>query len=639
MSATKRRYIGYLFDQIGTASRGRARRVAGMAVLLVFAMLGAAFAKDTAVPGQLVVQEPTLICLGFEWHIQGDDNENCRVEVAYREAGSENWREALPLFRAENKPYHNFYPPDKDGNCKRYWGKSLDNLSWGNKLAGSIFDLKPATEYEVRFHLKDPDGGEETRTVRARTRPVPVAYKDGRTLHVIPGNGGGNGTEKDPFRGFKAADEASLPGDIVLLHEGLYPGPLVVTKDGESGKPIVWRGVNEAKVIIDGGGAALAYEKGPAVVDLRRRNFVHLEHVTVSNGMWGVRLECGNDLVVRRCIIDNCDIGVAAWATQAYGRRFLICDNIIRGRKTWDLGVGPSAGTNVIGNEGIVPTGEGHVLCHNRIEGFSDGISFGDEHNEHINEDGSRGMTSCSLDVYGNEIVTCLDDGIETDDGWSNVRVFRNRITNTLMGFSCQPTFGGPVYFIRNACYNVNSFLKFNCEPSGMVIFHNTAFANIGWAGGGWHNAIMRNTIIASARYACIQTAGDKADFDYNGYLPSPMFGTMFMFMKGGKTLADFRANTGMEQHGVQLRLAEADVLLPDFANALLPSFLQNKKSAYRPGAVALDLSPKSRAVDAGVRLANVNDDFTGKAPDMGCYELNQPVPRYGPRPVSADAP
>jgi hypothetical protein len=607
---------------------------------MALVLLEAAFAENAAVPGQLVVQEPTLICLGFEWQIQGDDNENCRVEVAYREAGSENWREALPLFRVENKPYNNFSPPDKDGNRKRYWGKSLDNLSWGNKLAGSIFDLKPATEYEVRFNLKDPDGGEEKRTLRARTRPVPVAYKDGRILHVIPGNGGGSGTTNDPFRGLKAADEASLPGDIVLLHEGLYPGPLVVTKDGEAGKPIVWRGVNEAKVIIDGGGAAIASEKGSAVVDLRRRNYLYLEHVTVSNGMWGVRLECGNDLVVRRCIIDNCDIGIAAWATQAYGKRLLICDNILRGRKTWDLGFGPSVGTNVIGNEGIVPTGEGHVLCHNHIEGFSDGISVGCQYLY----DGSPGMNSCSIDVYGNEIVTCLDDAVETDNSWSNVRVFRNRITNALKGFSCQPTFGGPVYFIRNACYNVESFLKFHCEPSGMVIFHNTAFADRGWCGGNWHNAIMRNTIIASARYACIQTEGDKADFDYDGYLPSPAFGNMFMFtkdgdMKFGKTLADFRTSMGMEQHGVQLRLAEADVILPDFANALLPIFQRHRKGAYRPGVVALDLSSKSRAVDAGVRLANVNDDFTGKAPDMGCYELNQPVPCYGPRPVSADAP
>jgi len=37
-------------------------------------------------------------------------------------------------------------------------------------------------------------------------------------------------------------------------------------------------------------------------------------------------------------------------------------------------------------------------------------------------------------------------------------------------------------------------------------------------------------------------------------------------------------------------------------------------------------------AVDAGVRLANVNDGFTGNAPDMGALEVDRPLPVYGPR-------
>ena len=39
-----------------------------------------------------------------------------------------------------------------------------------------------------------------------------------------------------------------------------------------------------------------------------------------------------------------------------------------------------------------------------------------------------------------------------------------------------------------------------------------------------------------------------------------------------------------------------------------------------------------SKAVDAGVRLPNVNDGFAGAAPDLGAYELGQPPPVYGPR-------
>jgi hypothetical protein len=36
--------------------------------------------------------------------------------------------------------------------------------------------------------------------------------------------------------------------------------------------------------------------------------------------------------------------------------------------------------------------------------------------------------------------------------------------------------------------------------------------------------------------------------------------------------------------------------------------------------------------VDKGVRLPNVNDDFTGQAPDLGALETGKPLPVYGPR-------
>jgi hypothetical protein len=33
------------------------------------------------------------------------------------------------------------------------------------------------------------------------------------------------------------------------------------------------------------------------------------------------------------------------------------------------------------------------------------------------------------------------------------------------------------------------------------------------------------------------------------------------------------------------------------------------------------------------VAIPNVNDGFTGKAPDLGALEAGQPLPQYGPRP------
>jgi len=45
-------------------------------------------------------------------------------------------------------------------------------------------------------------------------------------------------------------------------------------------------------------------------------------------------------------------------------------------------------------------------------------------------------------------------------------------------------------------------------------------------------------------------------------------------------------------------------------------------------------LRPGAAAIDHGVVIPNVNDGFTGKAPDLGALEAGQPLPIYGPRPL-----
>ena len=52
-----------------------------------------------AVAGAVIVEPPTLICLGFEWEVSGDATRNAIVEVVFRKAGEKNWRDALPLLR------------------------------------------------------------------------------------------------------------------------------------------------------------------------------------------------------------------------------------------------------------------------------------------------------------------------------------------------------------------------------------------------------------------------------------------------------------------------------------------------------------------------------------------------------------
>src|SRR5438105_4614149 len=63
------------------------------AALLPYAGAAPAETKQIKVkPGELVIDPPTLINLGFEWVIEGDDNRNAKVEVSYRKQGEAQWR-------------------------------------------------------------------------------------------------------------------------------------------------------------------------------------------------------------------------------------------------------------------------------------------------------------------------------------------------------------------------------------------------------------------------------------------------------------------------------------------------------------------------------------------------------------------
>src|SRR5690242_1544892 len=140
-------------------------------VLLALALVTSpARAANGVTPGPFVIEPATLICLGFEWDITGDANRNATVEVSYRVAGQGAWSEGMPLLRigGERIMRAPYTVPDR--------------------FAGSIIDLRPDTEYEVRLTMKDPDGvaGTQVQNARVRTRGEPKAAPGGRVIHVYP---------------------------------------------------------------------------------------------------------------------------------------------------------------------------------------------------------------------------------------------------------------------------------------------------------------------------------------------------------------------------------------------------------------------------------------------------------------------
>jgi len=119
-------------------------------------------AGDNVVSKEFITEPPTLISLGFEWEIGGDDNRNAEVAVSYRKKGDQIWKQGLPLLRLQGEP-----------TISGPMAYTAPNM-----FAGSIFDLEPGTEYECRFVLTDPDGvdGKTDYLVTIGTRPEEMSW-------------------------------------------------------------------------------------------------------------------------------------------------------------------------------------------------------------------------------------------------------------------------------------------------------------------------------------------------------------------------------------------------------------------------------------------------------------------------------
>ena len=122
--------------------------------LFLLLIATAALASDRLEVLEVRVDRPTLHNLGVQLLIAGDDDRDARVDVRWRAVGDSVWRDALPLLRV--------------------WPETVW-IEVPAQFAGSVFDLRPATEYELELQAHDPDGGGGRHTVSATTRPIPPA--------------------------------------------------------------------------------------------------------------------------------------------------------------------------------------------------------------------------------------------------------------------------------------------------------------------------------------------------------------------------------------------------------------------------------------------------------------------------------
>jgi hypothetical protein len=383
-----------------------------------------AFAQNATTPGAITTPSPTNQGVAIEWAITGDANLNGVVTVRYRASGATAWKNGMALRRIP-----------AGTNTSGTFGSG--NGQWGNKHAGSLFDLEAGMIYDIELTLTDPDGGSMTAMTSVGTREIQAESANAPVKPVTPST-------------LTSVLNGAMPADVLLLGAGSYPA-FTVPRNGSPGMPIVIRGESVDSVIIGGR------------VTMNDRRYINLENVTV---MGEVRMNGASNMVVSGCRIRTTAGGITFMMGSGVPRDNRIVDNDIIGGATWVDNQLSADGYN--GGEGIQFTGSGHVICFNHIALFRDNISLMEY---------TEAFEQTSIDICNNDIEQATDDAIEADSAMGNVRILRNRITNCFDGISAQPNLGGPTYYLRNAMYN------WGCTPArpGAARCSATTSSSAGW--------------------------------------------------------------------------------------------------------------------------------------------------------------
>jgi len=673
-----------------TASRGPCR----VAIAAVVLLLGGSGAADQSpagasgvTPGDFVVDPPTLINLGVEWLIEGDVNRNASVAVSYRKVGEAAWKTGLPLLRLQHE---------------RVTQPNVFNLVSPNMFAGSILDLEPGTAYEARFVMSDPDGvagpaANAVKTVTVRTRPEPRPAPGGMVYHVYPVGYAGAKTEP-AFTGLMCAynyycgagDTAPggrprvKPGDTLLMHAGTYAyryeiyanqttinatttfeGTYYLTADGTAERPIVIKAAGDGEVVIDGRGNFNLF-------NLKAADYHYFEGITFRNtdiALWaGTQFIAGSKgLTVTRCRFEQ--VGMGVFSNYSGSSNFYIADSVFLGRNDprhltgwngafWEQfhGVEGQVFPPIMASYTAIRLyGPGHVVAHNYVADFHDGIDtemYGMPDGSHAHDGPAYpprqfwDRRPVSIDIYNNVITNAHDNAIEMDGSMHNIRIMRNVLINSASHpMSTQPSVGGPIYWIRNIVYHApGGSTRMTAGSPGVLFYHNTVTTETSAASSAnahWRNNLMLGQDTAPAVFS-VSTNTAYSSSDYNGFRLNPGADVSFRWnvtagaapapgatppaAPGFATLADYARASGQDRHSVTV---DYDV----FVN--VPKLDRNPKTVQRLyDFTALDfrLRPGSAAIDRGVALPNINDGFAMTAPDLGALEAGQPLPVYGPR-------
>jgi hypothetical protein len=310
----------------------------------------------------------------------------------------------------------------------------------------------------------------------------------------------------------------------------------------------------------------------------------------------GIDIINSSNIIVRECRFDTMRTGVAIRKPRSTNCLIERCRFSDSGIWTWPWKAVKAHDTEGGGVD--LQGGGGNVVRFCDFRGMFNGVgasTWGDLENEALNRD---------LDIHDNTFTEIGDDPLEPEGACMNVRFWNNRTENTLQGISLAPITVGPTYVVRDRYVNFKaSAVKVSVNSRGIVyLYHvlgwtNRPEGNAMGVSGPWDNMHFRNSVLRGTRYVVedFRPHPIGCSYDYGD-----LFSTGRVFIKWSD-----QRYAGLE-----------DVPAATFGKHNLRVEPYLKIENGRPAELAPPL------IDAGVVIPGINDDFRGKAPDIGPEEV-----------------
>jgi hypothetical protein len=273
--------------------------------------------------------------------------------------------------------------------------------------------------------------------------------------------------------------------------------------------------------------------------------------------------------------------------------------------------------------------GGNHVLRWNEI--YSSKNHFNDAMGGEDNFS-TGGFPNKDSDIYGNRIEMTWDDGIESEGGNQNVRIWGNYLNNTATGIASTVDSVGPLYIFRNV-YNRSRFYEKSSPDTDDrgPMFKSGSSSDFG----NGRRYLFHNTMLQATQSGLQYTLGGGAGIGGTGntqlvmntvsmnniyHLWKPNNGAFYQIGSDAQFSHDMTSGTSTPEVG-------GIVATPQYASG--NGWQSEMGGLYQ-------LAAGTPGYDQGVRIANFNDGFLGAAPDVGAAEAGTAAMKFGIAAASA---